>query len=180
MTDKKEVVHLGIERTKQGRPNIDKRIAVARGAMYSLMGAGLHGVNGLNPLLAYKLWKIYVIPRMLHGIETLSILKSDLQKLEAFQRKTLKQILSLPGRTSDAAIYILLGAESVEQTIHKSIIGLYLRILQNENSAEYELAARQLAVKREDSNSWFSTVQEILTKYKLPSAYEIFLNRHIS
>ncbi|CAG2218577.1 Ubiquitin-associated domain-containing protein 2 [Mytilus edulis] len=83
--------------------------------MYSLLGAGLHGINGINPLLSYKLWRTYVIPRMLYGIEILNITKTDIQKLEAFSEKTFKQILSLPQRTADAAIYILLGAESIEQ-----------------------------------------------------------------
>ena len=37
--------------------------------MYSLMGAGLHGINGINPLIAWKLWRTFVVPRMLYGIE---------------------------------------------------------------------------------------------------------------
>ena len=72
--------HLGLERNKHNKPDINKRISIALATMYSLMGAGLHGINGIYPTLAWKLWKIYVIPRMLYGIETLSITLSDMQK----------------------------------------------------------------------------------------------------
>ncbi|CAG2250061.1 unnamed protein product [Mytilus edulis] len=113
--EKQNIKHLGIERQEKNNPNVENRISVARATMYSLLGAGLHGINGINPLLSYKLWRTYVIPRMLYGIEILNITKTDIQKLEAFQKKTFKQILSLPQRTADAAIYILLGAESIEQ-----------------------------------------------------------------
>ncbi|CAG2210120.1 unnamed protein product [Mytilus edulis] len=118
--EKQNIKHLGIERQEKNNPNVENRISVARATMYSLLGAGLHGINGINPLLSYKLWRTYVIPRMLYGIEILNITKTDIQKLEAFQKKTFKQILSLPQRTADAAIYILLGAESIEQ-LYKSI-----------------------------------------------------------
>ena len=45
--------HLGIERQKNNIPDIEKRISIARDTMYSLMGAGLHGINGINPLIAW-------------------------------------------------------------------------------------------------------------------------------
>ena len=48
--------------------------------MYSLMGAGLHGINGINPLIAWKLWRTFVVPRMLYGIETLEITTTDMGK----------------------------------------------------------------------------------------------------
>ncbi|CAG2197875.1 unnamed protein product [Mytilus edulis] len=119
--EKQNIKHLGIERQEKNNPNVENRISVARATMYSLLGAGLHGINGINPLLSYKLWRTYVIPRMLYGIEILNITKTDIQKLEAFQKKTFKQILSLPQRTADAAIYILLGAESIEQLASSTI-----------------------------------------------------------
>jgi hypothetical protein len=55
--------------------------------MYSFMGAGLHGINGINPLMAWKLWRTFVVPRMLYGIETLKITTTDIYKLEQFQKK---------------------------------------------------------------------------------------------
>ena len=177
LKEHKEIKHLGIERTQNGRPNINNRIAMGRATTYSLMGAGLHGLNGLNPLLAYKLWRVYVIPRILHGIEVLKVTKSDIQKLESFQKKTFKQFLSLPQRTADPALFILLGAETIEQIVDKMTIGLFLRIIKNEDTAEANLAYRQLAIKDSDSNSWFVKIQSILQKYELPSAQEITVRK---
>ena len=56
ISEKSSLKHLDIERQKNNRPDIEKRISIARGTMYSLMGAGLHGINGINPLIAWKLW----------------------------------------------------------------------------------------------------------------------------
>ena len=144
--------------------------------MYSLMGAGLHGINGINPLIAWKLWRTFVVPRMLYGIETLKITTTDIYKLEQFQKKILKQFLGLPQQTADPAIYILLAAQCIEQIIHKANIGLFLRILKDLDSVEYQLTIRQLAVKDCDSNSWFITVNEILLSYELPSSHKILLS----
>jgi hypothetical protein len=44
------------------------------------MGAGLHGINGINPLIAWKLWRTFVVPRMLYEIETLKITTTDMGK----------------------------------------------------------------------------------------------------
>ena len=106
--------------------------------MYSLMGAGLHGINGINPLIAWKLWRTFVVPRMLYGIEILKKTTTDIYKLEQFQKKTLEQFLGLPQQTADPAIYIMLAAECIEQIIHKAIIGLFLRILKDPDSVEYQ------------------------------------------
>ena len=70
-------------------PDIEKRISIARGTMYSLMRAGLHAINGINLLIAWKLWRTFVVPRMLYGTETPKI-TTDIYKLEQFQKKTLK------------------------------------------------------------------------------------------
>jgi len=113
---------------------------------------------------------------MLYGIEVLNITTTDIQKLENFQKKTLKQLLSLPQRTADAAIYILLSAESIQQIIHKTTISLFLRVAKDQNSVEHKLGIRQLAIKDSDSNSWYIKVDTILNSYKLSSAHEIILN----
>ncbi|XP_063442173.1 uncharacterized protein LOC134722482 [Mytilus trossulus] len=176
ISEKQTIKHLGIERQDRNSPNVVNRISTARATMYSLMGAGLHGINGVNPLISYKLWRTFVIPRMLYGFEILNFNKADILKLENFQKKTFKHLLSLPQRTADAAIYILLGAEAIEQLIHKAMISLFLRISKDTNSIEYKIGIRQLATKDDNSNSWYIKVDHILKAYGLPSAHEIVLN----
>ncbi|CAG2237196.1 unnamed protein product [Mytilus edulis] len=50
--EKQNIKHLGIERQEKNNPNVEKRISAARATIYSLLGAGLHGINGINPLLS--------------------------------------------------------------------------------------------------------------------------------
>ncbi|CAG2248365.1 unnamed protein product [Mytilus edulis] len=75
ISEKQTIKHLGIERQDRNSPNVVNRISTARATMYSLMGAGLHGINGVNPLISYKLWRTFVIPRMLYGFEILILLR---------------------------------------------------------------------------------------------------------
>jgi hypothetical protein len=38
------------------------------------MGAGLHGLNGVNPKVAIHLIQIYVMPRLLYGLEITTLM----------------------------------------------------------------------------------------------------------
>ena len=70
-----EVTHLGTIRStkKEGTLNIEYRISTARGMSYALMKNGVHGTNGLNPRTSYKIYQIYVLPRLLYNMEVLSL-----------------------------------------------------------------------------------------------------------
>lgn len=85
-------VHLGIDRSKSPRPDIQKKVQLGRRTLYSLMGAGVYGGSGLNPVISAHLWKIYVLPRMLFGLEVQKCLLVDVAALEHFQRSTFRKI----------------------------------------------------------------------------------------
>ena len=57
--------------------------------MYALLGSGMHGKNGISPIITVQMWNTFVIPRLLHGIEPLDVRKKDLEDLEIYQRKYL-------------------------------------------------------------------------------------------
>ena len=61
-----ECTDLGIQRdcsSKTGHSRtIDERVQSARRCAYSLMGAGLHGQNGVSPRLSLSMWGVYVLP----------------------------------------------------------------------------------------------------------------------
>ncbi len=62
--------HLGQEWTVGRKtPNINLRIKLARNTSYALLGAGLHGINGLNPKASNKIITGYIIPKLLYGLE---------------------------------------------------------------------------------------------------------------
>ena len=73
----------------------------------------MHGKNGISPAITYQLWITFVIPRLLHGIELLDIRKTDVEKLEIYQRKVLKQLQTTPS----VAVLSLLGAKEIEAHI---------------------------------------------------------------
>ena len=104
--------HIGIYRREDGRHSttVNERIKSANRALYSLMGAGLHGLNGVNPLTASHLINIYVKPCLTYGLEALCLSDNDMAKLEGFYKKTLRQIQHLPQSTGPPACYLLVGA----------------------------------------------------------------------
>ena len=168
--------HLGIERNSNNTPDVSARIKLGRQTTYALMGAGMHGCNGLSPVISYSMWTTFVIPRILHGLEMLDVRKKDLQALETFQRKTLKHLQGLPQNTATAAVYHLLGAIPVEGLLDQRLLSTFGNILLNENSTEFRLAKRQLLHKDETSYSWFIKMEEILEKYNLPHPLELLEN----
>jgi hypothetical protein len=103
--------HLGIDRSTLPSTHIAKgRICIARRSLYALMGAGMHGLNGLSPNVSYKLWSVYIMLRMIHSLEALKLSKTDLNMLDNYQITVLKQIQNLPDNTQNVASYLLLGA----------------------------------------------------------------------
>lgn len=166
----KEATHIGLIQTDTFHQttdrNVDNNIKKARRATYSLLASGLHGHNGLDPETSLQLIRIYILPILLYGLEMLLPNRTLINKLELFQKKLLKQVLSLPQNTSDSAIYLLTGFLPIEAQIHKKAL-LYFNNISNqkEESIEKKLARRQLSVKPNSSHSWFIEIKKILIKY---------------
>jgi hypothetical protein len=81
---------------------------------YSLLRGGFHGDNGLDVEPIVHLCKIYISPVLLYGLELILPTTSSLLLLENFQKKILKQILSLPTCVADIAVNILTGILPIE------------------------------------------------------------------
>ena len=170
-----EATHLGISRKNDNSLDVSSRIQLARKTIYALMGAGLHGRNGLAPHISSQLWSTYALPRLLYGIEATSFRVADINKMEVFQRKVLRQIQSFPEapQPASAAVYGLLGAKPIEAAIDTAVLTFFGNICRDKQSPEYEIANRQLAVKNFNSKSWFMKTRKIMNKYDLPSAFDI-------
>ena len=154
---------------------IEEMIQSARKTAYALMGAGLHGLNGVNPEVSLSLWKTYIRPRLLYGLESIKLSKSDLLKLEKYQRDFLRQIQHLQKRVAMCSVYILSGLLPVEVEIHRSQLTLFGNIIR-QDCVERDVAMRQLAVKDSNSESWFIMLQETLLRYNLPAAHVLLEN----
>ena len=115
-------------------------------------------------------------PVLLYGMALLLPSSKPLEQLELFQKRILKQILSLPMSCPDPAVYILAGILPREAQIHikpsRSSITSVLRA----KKTQKKLARRQLTVKEESNNSWFICVDKMLRKCDLKEAYNYLDN----
>lgn len=165
--------HLGLTRasTDENNINVSDRISLARRTLYALMRTGVHGSNGLNPKISYKIYRAYVIPRLLYNLEVLPLNITQIKKLEHFHIDTLKKLQSLPLRTATSAVLLLLGALPIEAEIHKRQLSLLYTIMNSKHTKLIELSARQILVG--NVNSYFNRVEKTLAQYDLPPMNEI-------
>ncbi|KAK3086834.1 hypothetical protein FSP39_024241 [Pinctada imbricata] len=171
-----KTTHVGVVRTPDNSPTtaIQENLQKARRTLYSLMSAGLHGENGLDPETCIHLFRTYVIPILTYGLEIYLPSPNDIRPLEMFLKKVLKQILSIPVTTADPASFILSGLVPVEAIIHLRALSLFGNIaLLDDSSIEKRLAYRQLTIHGHTGSSWFSNLAIITTKYELPNPMEI-------
>ena len=164
-----EFTHLGLEwTTGKTHPNIDKAISAARRTTYSLFGTGLHGRNGLGPVTSRRLIQLYILPRLLHGLDAAVLSKSQVEKLEVSYRKLLRMMMGLPESTAKEAVYLLMGALPLEAILHQRILSLFGNISRLDNNNPLKaLALRQLALKDPKSGSWFGRLQEAAARYDI-------------
>ena len=170
MNEKENSDHLGLIRggSSEGHENVNKRISLARRTMYSLIKTGMHGSNGLNPKVSYKMYQCYVMPRLLFGLESIFLLKKHLKLLNDFHLDTLRKLQALPNRTSNAAVLLLLGALPLEAELDKRHLSLLFSCLKSGNTKLVLLAERQSLYYDSEGRSFFTRVKKILSKYELP------------
>ena len=136
--------------------------------MYSLINTGVHGSNGLNPRISFKIYQCYVLRRLLFGIEVLPLTVTQISILAKFHVNNLRRFQSLPMRIATSAVYLMLGALPIEAELHKRHLSLLFNILTSTNTPIKDLSARQIAINLDNKQSYFSRVQEILDIYQLP------------
>ena len=164
--------HMGILRTSTNQElnAVEHNIQKAKRTAYSLMGTGLHGENFADPETAMSLLNTYVFPVLLYGLEIIVPTGKSLTVLEVQYKRLTKQVLSIPSTVADPAVYLLSDARPVEAVIHKRILSLFGNITRLPNeSAELQLAKRQLETKTYKSHSLFIVVKKVLLRYELPS-----------
>ena len=140
--------------------------SLGRRTAYSMMGVGLHGQEGVGPATALRMIKIWVTPRLLHGLESAVLKKSHLHKLDRYYKRLLRQVQGLPTNTATEAVYLMIGALPVEALLHKKIfsqIGAIGRLPQDDPLKE--IAIRQLACRDSGGGSWFAQAIRLGEKY---------------
>ena len=162
--------------TQENTINVDERLSLARMTLYSLINNGLHGSNGLNPKISFKIYQCYVLPRLLFRLEVLPLPATQISILAKFHISNLRGFKLLPARTATSAVYLLLGALPIEAELHKRHLSLLFNILTTDSTTIRDYSTRQRAINLDNSKSFFSRVQEILDKYQLPHIRELKLS----
>jgi hypothetical protein len=169
--------HLGVTRSSTSlSPHslITDRIKLARRTAYSLLGVGLHGLNGLSPPIALHIYDTYVTPRLLYNLDVIILTAAQIEKMELFHRHTLRALQGLPDRVASPAIFLLIGTLPLEATIHRNILNRLGFIANQPGTLTHNIGLRQLSTKDCSSNSWFIYALKIAAKYSLPSPHLLF------
>lgn len=143
--------HLGILRAnsleQNTTQNVEENIIKSRRSTYALIGTGFHDKNGFDAETLMHLYKTYVLPVLLYGMELLIPSRHNLDKLEFFLKKMLKQLLSVPINRPDPAVYVLTGILPIEGQIHIKALNFFNNICnQVDDSVEKQIAKRQIEV----------------------------------
>ena len=170
-----EFTHLGIQRSVTSPyVVVEARAETARKTFYALLGAGLHGLNGLPVTTSLMLYRIYVIPRLLYGLESVRLTDTAISKLDSFHRYALRCILGLPKYTATPALFILSGQLPISYQIDIKILSFIRSLLSIEPTRE--LLLHQYAIKTDKSNSLVVIFAKKLSKYDLPTIYDLYMD----
>ena len=122
-----------------------------------------------------QIFQCFVIPRLLFGLEVLPITQTQLNLLSKFYVDNLKRFQSLPMRTANCAVYLLLGALPVQAELHKRQLSLLYNVMVTTNETIKNLTERQTAVNRDNTLSYYSRVQDTLDIYQLTPLHDLKL-----
>ena len=98
----------------------------------------------------------------------------NLEVIDIFHKKCLKQLLSLPTNVATPVIYLLTGHLPIEGQIDKKVLIFFGNITrQSQENLEKQTVYRQAFVKSVGSNSWVVRIRHLLSKYRLPSIFQL-------
>ena len=102
------------------------------------------------------------------------LLKNDIETLEKFQRKSLRQIQGQPHTISNTITLAFLGMLPLETIIHKNSLNLFSSSVRYKHFIEYEIAERKVVMKGCEEKSWFNYFKSIFETYELLSVFSLF------
>ena len=97
----------------------------------------------LPPSVITHVWRVFVLPRMLYGLEVFCLSNKNVLHLEQMQRAFMKRIQCLPVNTASSTAYCLLGIRPIQQELDFRKLTLLGSVLHNKNTLEYEIVQRR-------------------------------------
>ena len=163
--------HLGLNLNPKAVTS-EAAISKSRKTIYALMGAEVHGKNGINPTVSRRIWERYNVPRSSHGLDIQIFNKVEIEKLQNHENQFMQQFQTLPSFAPTILAHILIGGRPITNLIHRKMLGLLMNI-RRKNGIEAQIGRRQLAMKKPSSQSWFWRVNKIANLYGLPNALDV-------
>ena len=124
----REYIYLGVTMTYNNTfgSAVEKQLTLAKKAYFSLLSK----IEKFNlPLdIQFKLFDRLVIPVLIYGCEVWGY--SNLNKIELFHRKFIKNSLRVHKFTANSIIYGESGRESIVNVIHRRMLNYWLRLKQ--------------------------------------------------
>ena len=172
MPQVKSSTHMDIPRSevKFGKEEVTVNIQKARRAMYSLLHAGLHGENGLDPQTAMHVFQIYMLPILLfRGGCTIQDESGPSGKIP--QNFTQSNSIFTNKYCFTCCLYTHrdLNSRGYNQKRILALFGSICRL--NDDSVEKLIGRRQLSIKSYSSHSWFLIIKELVIKCNLGSPF---------
>ena len=164
------ITHLGIDRSMRSSNSktINNRVSTATNTMYALMPCGLYGENGLSPHASRKIITSYVLPRLIYGLESLVLSKTELLTLERAYKQLLRTLLTLREGTADEAVYFLIGLPPLEAELDIRILSIFGNITRLcHDHPLRRIALRQISFPSAGKEGWFKMVLRVSDKYNL-------------
>ena len=112
--------------------HMNKRIQSCRRAMYSLVSAGC-SYPGLSTDAKVYMWKTIGRSILTYNMETLSVNKSQLKKIESVQGTAIKRMLGIPIRNHHSNVLQSVNVNSLQNIIDNNILSLWYRIFNSES-----------------------------------------------
>ena len=168
--------HLGIlhNQTGSNMETIAARIHSAWKTVMRILGAGMSGYNGSRPYIARELYKTYVLPVLLFGLEAFFLNDNEVRALEVYHRDNLRCIQHLPKSTANSSAHLLIGIPPTEALVDIRALAMLRKILTVDYPSPLTLfmrdfVVRQLAMDDNPSCSWVGRMRLLTVKYSLPS-----------
>ena len=143
------------------------RISAYKGAVVSVLSAGLaKGHNG-NPAAGLRVHQLYAIPCFFSGLAALVLSEPEVNIIEQQHHRMLERVQKLHDRTPRCFVYLLAGTVPARALLHLKQLSLFMMICHLPGNPIYNHAVNILTSAPKSSKSWFLQIRGICLMYRL-------------
>lgn len=151
--------YLGVEISDDFRNNT--HIAKRKQSLYAAVTKlNLCGFNteSISPLAKAQLYKTFLRPVLLYGMENLNLNKTQLNEIKRIEGNTIKRLIGIPNRCHSTELLIALNIDTTSNYLKSSKLNFLLRICSNEYTLEILKEMHNIA----ETVSYFSEIRDLM------------------